>query len=317
MLDRHKCDVNETELLEYLVADEDTGVIGCYLESIVDGKRFLELARSTSKPIVVLKAGRSEQGAKAAMSHTASLSGSAAVYEGAFRQAGIVQVHDVHELMDFSRGFSKITPCGSDGGTAVITFSGGAGIVTSDLLADRGLKLAEFSLETIAALKEVFPPWMQPSHPVDVWPSVELNGLEPVYAKAVEAVMKDPDVDSVIIESIAWDFASPGYLVAAGEMQKRYRKPIVLWQIGNVEISERYRLVAEEAGIPYSPKSAGAWHSSPGKAHYAEESGAGVKPPELFVFELALLFLFVPVPAIIIEVVRRDHDAVVVIIVIR
>jgi len=274
----NKCDVNETELLEYLVADDETGVIGCYLESIVDGKKFLELARSTSKPIVVLKAGRSEQGAKAAMSHTASLSGSAAVYEGAFRQAGIVQVHDVHELMDFSRGFSKITPCGSDGGTAVITFSGGAGIVTSDLLADRGLKLAEFSPETIAALKEVFPPWMQPSHPVDVWPSVELNGLEPVYAKAVEAVMKDPDVDSVIIESIAWDFASPGYLVAAGEMQKRYRKPIVLWQIGNVEISERYRLVAEEAGIPVFTEISRCVAFIAGvKAHSRKKAGSGVK----------------------------------------
>ena len=101
----NKCDVNETELLEYLVADEDSGVIGMYLESIVDGRKFLELARSTSKPIIVLKAGRSEQGARAAMSHTASLSGSAAVYEGAFRQAGIVQVYDVHELMDFARGF--------------------------------------------------------------------------------------------------------------------------------------------------------------------------------------------------------------------
>ncbi|HSV95792.1 MAG TPA: CoA-binding protein [Spirochaetota bacterium] len=246
----NKCDVNETELMEYLVADEETGVIGCYLESIVDGRKFLEIARSTSKPIIVLKAGRSEQGAKAAVSHTASLSGSAAVHEGAFRQAGIVQVYDVHELMDFARGFSKITPCGSDGGTAVITFSGGAGIVTSDLLADWGVKLAEFGPETISALAEVFPPWMRPSHPVDVWPAVELNGLELVYNRAFEAVIKDPNVDSVIIESIAWNLSSPDYLVTAGEMQKRYRKPVALWQIGPSEANERYRSVAEEAGIP-------------------------------------------------------------------
>lgn len=246
----NKCDVNETELLEYLAADADTEVIGMYLESIVDGRKFLEIARSTSKPIIVLKAGRSEQGAKAAMSHTASLSGSAAIYEGAFRQVGIVQVYDVHELMDFARGFSKVTPCGSDAGTAVITFSGGAGIVTSDLLADRGVKLADFGARTIAALEEVFPAWMKPSHPVDVWPSVELNGLEPVYTKAIEAVMEDPGVDSVIVETIAWDLASPGYLAAAGEMQRRYRKPVVLWQIGAMDISERYRAAAEDAGIP-------------------------------------------------------------------
>ncbi len=246
----NKCDVNETELLEYLLADEDTGVIGMYLESIVDGRKFLDLARSTPKPIIVLKAGRSEQGARAAMSHTASLSGSAAVYEGAFRQAGIVQVYDVHELMDFARGFSKVTPCGSDAGTAVITFSGGAGIVTSDLLADRGVKLADFEARTIAALETVFPSWMRPTHPVDVWPSVELNGLEPVYTKAIEAVLEDPGVDSVIVETIAWDLASPGYLAAAGEMQRRHRKPVVLWQIGGMDISERYRAAAEDAGIP-------------------------------------------------------------------
>jgi acyl-CoA synthetase (NDP forming) len=122
--------------------------------------------------------------------------------------------------------------------------------VTSDLLADRGVKLADFEERTIAALEEVFPAWMKPSHPVDVWPSVELNGLEPVYAKAIEAVMEDPGVDSVIVETIAWDLASPGYLAAAGEMQRRHRKPVVLWQIGAMDISERYRAAAEDAGIP-------------------------------------------------------------------
>src|SRR4030042_6872839 len=130
----NKCDVHETELLEYLIDDPNTGVIGCYLESIIDGRKFLELARSTDKPIIVLKAGRSNSGAKAVMSHTASLSGSADVYSGAFRQAGIGQGYDMHELMDMARGFSKTMSYRPGGRTAVMTFSGGAGNVHMELL---------------------------------------------------------------------------------------------------------------------------------------------------------------------------------------
>ena len=153
----NKCDVNETELLEYLVNDPNTEVIACYLESIIDGRKFMELARSSDKPVIVLKAGRSDSGAKAAMSHTASLSGSSAIYSGAFRQAGIIQVYDMHELMDMARGFSMTDSYRPGGRTAVMTFSGGAGIVTADLLEDRGLMLADLSQETMAALKALIP----------------------------------------------------------------------------------------------------------------------------------------------------------------
>ncbi len=246
----NKCDVNETELLEYLVLDENTGVIACYLESIVDGKKFLELARSTSKPVVVLKAGRSPMGMKAAMSHTASLSGQDAVYTGAFSQAGIVQVYDMHELMDFARGFSKAGFCPGRGGTAVVTFSGGAGIVTTDLLTDHGLRMADFSPETWRVLKEVFPVWMKPAHPVDLWPAVEQSGIEPVYTKAIGAIMEDTNVDSVLVQTIAWAFVSTEYLKKISQLKERYGKPVVMWMIGMSEVVEQSRVIAEDFGIP-------------------------------------------------------------------
>lgn len=246
----NKCDVHETELLEYLVQDENTGVIACYLESIVDGRKFLELARSTYKPVVVLKAGRSPMGMKAAMSHTASLSGEDSIYTGAFSQAGIVQVYDMHELMDFARGFSKAGFCPGRGGAAVLTFSGGAGIVTTDLLSDHGIGLADFSPPTWEALKEVFPAWMSPAHPVDLWPAVEQKGLEPVYDRAVGAVMEDPNVDSVIIQTIAWSFISTDYLKRVSQLKERYGKPVVMWMIGSHEVVEQHRVVAEDLGIP-------------------------------------------------------------------
>jgi len=248
----NKCDVNETELLEYYINDDNTDVIGLYSESISDGRRFLELARSTHKPIVILKAGRSPMGAKAAMSHTASLSGESAVYSGAFKQAGIVQVYDTHELMDVIRGFSKTVMGNCTGGTAVITFSGGAGIITTDLLHDQGLPLAELSPETLREIKSVFPEWMDPTHPVDLWPAVEKNGLAKVYTAALEAVMKDPGVDSVIVEGLASTFTGPDHMADLAKLKDLYEKPVALWLIapGGQEYMDKYRTVAENAGLP-------------------------------------------------------------------
>lgn len=248
----NKCDVDETELLEYYVNDPNTTVIAAYLESIKNGRRFLEIARSTAKPIIVLKAGRSAQGAKAAMSHTASLSGASEIYRGAFRQAGIVQVFDIHELMDLARGFSKTEHCRPDGGTAVLTFSGGAGIVTTDLLSDYNLKLAELSEETLVEIKKVFPEWMDPSHPVDLWPAAEKNGVAPVYTHTVESVMKDPTVDSVIVETLASPRTGLDYLKEIAELKNKYGKPVALWMIGigGKGVHEQARKIAEDNGIP-------------------------------------------------------------------
>jgi len=275
----NKCDVNETELLEYLVQDEHTGVIGCYLESIIDGRRFLECARGTGKPVVVLKAGRSPQGARAAMSHTASLSGESGVYKGAFKQAGIVQVYDVHELMDFVRGFSMIKKCVPGGGTAVITFSGGAGIVTADLLSDHDLPLARLSRETLDDIKAVFPDWMEPAHPLDLWPAVEKNGIREVYSHAVEAVMKDPGVDSVIVETWISPFRAPDYLNDIAELKNKYGKPIVIWMIsaGAEDLYIKYRTMAEDLGMPeFTELSRAASFIAGVKTHFRKKGSLGL-----------------------------------------
>lgn len=248
----NKCDVDETELLEYYVRDPRTTVIAAYLESIKNGRRFLEIARSTYKPIIILKAGRSSQGAEAAMSHTASLSGAAEIYRGAFRQAGIVQVYDIHELMDLARGFSKTNECNPNGGTAVLTFSGGAGIVTTDLLSDYNLTLAELAQTTLGEIKEVFPEWMDPSHPVDLWPAAEKNGIAKVYTHCVEAVMKDPAVDSVIVETLASPRTGFEYLTTIAKLKEKYKKPVALWMlsIGGRAIQDEARKIAEDNGLP-------------------------------------------------------------------
>ncbi len=246
----NKCDVNETELLEYLINDERTEVIGCYLESIIDGRRFLELARSTEKPVVILKGGRSDLGTKAVMSHTASMSGSDAVYTGAFKQAGIVQVYDLHELMDVVRGFSKTRSFVPKSGSAVMTFSGGAAIVTTDLLADCGIDLAELSAGTLGALAKLFPAWAKPANPLDLWPAVEAGDPYTVYSESAKALFADPAVDSIIIEAFAFGFTGTDLFQIIREMTLKYGKPVAVWALGIGPSLGQFRAAVEDSGLP-------------------------------------------------------------------
>ena len=246
----NKCDVNEIDLLDYFCGDSESGVIGCYLESIVDGKKFLQIVKSTQKPIVVLKSGRSEQGKKAAMSHTASLAGNTLVQAGAFKQAGVVQVVDLYELIDTVKAFSYIKSFRPDKGVALMTFSGGAGIVTTDLMADYNIPLANLSHDTLQSVQKLYPAWMGASHPLDLWPAVEQNGLDAVYCATAEALMKDSAVDSIIIECFASRYYDPAFFKDIGAMMREYKKPVVLWLVGEKDVVENYKMNAESAGVP-------------------------------------------------------------------
>ena len=246
----NKCDVNEIDLLDYFCGDSESGVIGCYLESIVDGKKFLQIVKSTQKPIVVLKSGRSEQGKKAAMSHTASLAGNTLVQAGAFKQAGVVQVVDLYELIDTVKAFSFIKSFRPDKGVALMTFSGGAGIVTTDLMADYNIPLANLSHDTLQSVQKLYPAWMGASHPLDLWPAVEQNGLDAVYCATAEALMKDNAVDSIIMECFASRYYDPAFFKDIGAMMREYKKPVVLWLVGEKDVVENYKMNAESAGVP-------------------------------------------------------------------
>jgi acetate---CoA ligase (ADP-forming) len=247
----NKCDVNETELLEFFIKDPTTNIIGHYAESITDPRRFIRLASETDKPIVLLKGGRSPGGAKAAMSHTASLAGDHAILRSAMRQAGIIEVTDMTELMDFLRGFSKTKKCHAykDAGTAVVTFSGGGGIVTSDLLYESGLSLAELSPETLTALKAVYPPWMDPGNPTDIWPAIEHSGLQKVYTAVSESIMHDERVDSVIIHIFA-SMTDASMFENIGRLKDELGKPVVAWLAGVGDRVKAVRSGLENLGIP-------------------------------------------------------------------
>jgi acetyltransferase len=245
----NKCDINENDILEYLVKDKETEVIACYLESFVDGRKFLSLAKKTKKPIIVLMGGRSSEGAKATQSHTASLSGNYRIASSAFRQAGIIEVSDPGELTDMARAFSKMMPCHPSGGTAILTFSGAAGAVTTDLMSDCGLPLARLSEQTLDFIADLFPPWNRPDHPLDLWIAIERHGYEKVFHRSFEAVMNDPGVDSVIFHSYATPLIGKEFFDELAALVKKHKKPVIIWTAGRKDFSDHLRGVSETAGF--------------------------------------------------------------------
>jgi len=247
----NKMDVDETDLLEYLVEDEETAVIAMYLESIDRGRPFFELCRAARKPIVVLKAGRTSLGAQAAASHTASLAQNDAVLDGALRQAGVIRATGMNELLEVARAL-ELSPGPEANGTraAVIAFSGGAGVVSSDALADRGMKLAKLSPASVQLLRRVFPEWMEPANPIDLYPAIEKNGFPAAFTTSVEAAATDPEVDAVLAHVFSRAARENlDYDRIAGLVRER-NKPMVVWTLGDPVSFEKVKSRFEKAGIP-------------------------------------------------------------------
>ncbi len=247
----NKIDVDETDLLEYLLDDPDTGVIAMYVESLERGRRFFELARAAKKPIVALKGGRTSFGAKAASSHTAAMAQDDAVLDAAFRQAGVVRAKGMNELMDVARclGVNETSPR-PRARVAVITFSGGAGVVASDDVSDWGLELARFSEDTLSRIKRVYPDWMDPDNPADLYPAIEKNGPKRAFGATLAAVMEDPGVDAVYAHLFAPMADLPLYdYDKMAELVKRHKKPLVVWILGFASSGDKMRAELEKRGI--------------------------------------------------------------------
>jgi len=248
----NKADVNECDILEYLIDDADTGVIGLYLESIPDGRRFMDLCRSSQKPIVVLRGGKSRKGAEAAMSHTASLAGNGAVIGGVLAQVGVIEAFDFKQMMDLCRSladYPEIQPQNSRR-VAVLTMSGAAGIVSADFIEQHGLAVAELAGSTVDALKQIFPEWMPVSNPVDLWPAVELHGRKKAYKAAFQSVFSDPNVDAVLFHSFVGGPASKLDMSNPVEMARQSGKPLFGWLMGKRSEAHQFQMNARELGLP-------------------------------------------------------------------
>ena len=250
----NKIDVNECDLLPWLMADPDTAVIGLYLESIPEGRRLIDLCRKSPKPIVVLKGGKSAQGAQAAMSHTASLAGNQRIIADVLSQAGVTEAGDFKQMMDLCRSLAIYPekPAGAQDRVAILTFSGGAGIVSSDFVEQTNLKAAGLSGETRENLRKLFPEWMPVANPVDLWPAMEKHagGDVNIYSEALRAALADPGVDAVLLHIFVGNFRIKVNIEDIAAQSRAAGKPVFIWMLGRREQAFQTQVAARQQGIP-------------------------------------------------------------------
>ena len=195
----NKIDVDETELLDYFGDDPETQAVLLYLEGISNGKDFIEVARRVSqrKPIIAMKAGRTEDGIRAVVSHTASMSSNDTIVDSAFKQAGVVRIQSYSNLIDTAKVLSmQSLPKGNR--VAVLTPSGAMGIVAADASAGLGLKMATLSAASYQSLSEIFPSYLNVGNPVDIWGAAITIGVSEAYGTGLRVVLEDEGVDAVL-----------------------------------------------------------------------------------------------------------------------
>lgn len=244
----NKCDVNENDLLEYFGNDPETHVISMYLESIADGTKLVPIARKVAaeKPVIFLKGGRTEAGAKAAMSHTGSMASNARIVEAAIRQTGCIKADDFTEIQEFAKVFST-HPIPEGNRVAIVTAAGSVGVVVSDICAEHGLEVAGLTPETVEALKDVFPANLPPANPVDLWYSIEKLGLVKTLETALAAPLSDPNIDAAVLILAGMKYTMP--VLDERTVQKiaaRHEKPVIICMlVGHNEYKNR---IMEELG---------------------------------------------------------------------
>jgi len=220
----NRADIDESDMLDYLGRDPATRVIVMYLEGVKDGRRFVEAARSASleKPVLVYKSGETEAGKKATLSHTGSLSGPDAIFDGVCRQAGVIRARDLLELFDMARAF-EACPLPRGRRVLVVTGSGSQGAMAADRLVQRGMQLPEMTAASVAELRSRAPGWMNVGNPLDIGPS----GL---FALGMKLAMTDSNIDAVIAVPIApWKVIKPALEMRSEEVSRQmYVDPALL-----------------------------------------------------------------------------------------
>ena len=245
----NKADVDEVDLLRYLEKDPDTDVILMYLEDITHGREFLETARDivwgAHKPVLVIKSGRSAEGARAAASHTGSLAGSDTAYDAIFRQSGIIRVEEINELFNYAVAFAQ-QPIPQGNRIAIVTNAGGPGIVATDAAIRHGLSIAPLAEETKQKLRDNLPPTASIQNPVDVIG----DATHERYQAAIRHILNDENVDGAIVilsPQAMTDVLETAEIVP--RVTQDIDKPVLCSFMGIVDVSEGVQYL-ENHGIP-------------------------------------------------------------------
>jgi acetyltransferase len=249
-------DIDETDVLEYLATDRHTKAIFFYLESLRRPREFIEIARQITpkKPVIMLKGGATPDGAKAALSHTASLGSDDRILDGALRQAGVVRIDEFSHLFLAAKALAPMpVPAGNRIG--FVSPSGAFIVHISDLCRQRlNLSFPDLTSKTMKRLKEISPPFIRLSNPVDIFPSATVHGMEFAYRESMEAVLKDPNVDAVVSIMILTNELGMPSLDFIPEIAAKYpKKPIYISFSGDNACNEEAKAFLEPLGVPTFP----------------------------------------------------------------
>jgi len=242
----NRADVDEADLVRYLGQDPETKVIAIYAESISNGRKFMKACREVSrkKPIVVLKSGRTEEGSKAAVSHTGSIAGSYEIISSAFKQCGVIEVKTFEELYDVSKALSML-PLAAGPRIAMVTNGAGPCVMATDEIIKRGLKLAEYSERTKRELRRRLPPYAIVRNPVDLTGSATAKD----YEVSMRSLLEDMCVDILIVFFVFQDTPLEEEIVDIVPRMKEYGKPILAVASGG-SYTKKQSSRLQKKGIP-------------------------------------------------------------------
>ncbi|MDD5747755.1 MAG: CoA-binding protein [Actinomycetota bacterium] len=191
----NEADLTCTDYLEYFTHDPSTEVILLYIEGLRQARRFVSVAREASKvkPVIVMKAGKTEAGARAARSHSAAMAADETIFRGVMKQTGIIEAADTEEMLDIAKAFAAL-PLPKGKRVGVLTWGGGWGVVATDALARHGLELARFPEEVLRELDQILPPYWSRGNPVDLVGTLDISK----HFKCVELISRCETVDAVV-----------------------------------------------------------------------------------------------------------------------
>jgi acetyl coenzyme A synthetase (ADP forming)-like protein len=250
----NKADLDEDDLLTYFEQDENTEVVAMHAEDLKDGRSFAEVAKrvSKSKPIVMLKAGRTQLGARAAASHTGALAGNDKIYDDVLRQSGVIRAKALNDMLEFAHGLPVLpTPKGEN--IVIITGAGGSGVLLSDACVDNGLSLMNFPKDLDEAFKQYIPPFGASGNPVDI------TGGEPpkTYENTIRLGLEDDRIHALIlgywhtIVTPPMVFAELTARVVEEARKKGIEKPVVASLVGDVEVEQASQYLYERGVVAY------------------------------------------------------------------
>jgi acetyl coenzyme A synthetase (ADP forming)-like protein len=250
----NKSDIDEDDLLTFFEQDDNTHLVAMHMEDLKDGRAFAEVASRVSKkkPIVILKAGRTSMGARAASSHTGALAGDDKVYDDILRQSGVVRARGLRDMLEYARALPLLpTPKGEN--VVIITGAGGSGVLLSDACVDNDLQLMSMPDDLDKAFKEYIPPFGASGNPVDI------TGGEPpsTYRNTIALGLEDERIHALVLGY--WHtIVTPPMVFAelAAEVVEEYRargidKPVVASLSGDVEVEQASEYLFDHGVVAY------------------------------------------------------------------